>query len=224
MSDLYVNYYLKIINNILIEKKTNLLYDIYNKNNPPKIYYDKQLIKHLEIIYNIIKFFYKKILIIENHIQIEFNEKSNILKLLNIFNNFLKEKKINIETNNYINISINIKDYNKEYIIYLNIIYNILYNYYKIIIILENIIEDNLLNKHIINNNLLNSNNNGTQYNIFLNNNFKIINNLLLKNKSYHKDFIYSFTKYHEQKIVIYLDAVLNILYIFNNIIEYYNI
>ena len=45
----------KVINDVLTEKKTNIKMNGYSKSIPLARYYDEQLVRHLEAIYNILQ-------------------------------------------------------------------------------------------------------------------------------------------------------------------------
>jgi len=50
-----IDHNFKVINDLLNEKKTNIDNNRYSKSVPLARYYDKQLVTHLEAIYNILQ-------------------------------------------------------------------------------------------------------------------------------------------------------------------------
>jgi len=50
-----IDHNFKVINDLLNEKKTNIDNNRYSKSVPLAKYYDKQLVTHLEAIYNILQ-------------------------------------------------------------------------------------------------------------------------------------------------------------------------
>ena len=50
-----IDHNFKVINNLLTEKKTDIINNRYSKSVPLARYYDQELVTHLEAIYNILQ-------------------------------------------------------------------------------------------------------------------------------------------------------------------------